>query len=96
MNKPEALRLKPGAHILYGEHRRIVDCVRGSGFHVGRVIHVTPNGGIKVEMLHPNGITSYGREAWVPYHHSSVFLLSGSASPARGPPKLNSARLQSV
>ena len=69
MNKRDALRLRPGDHTLYGEHTRMDACIRGSGFHAGRVIHVTPNGGIKVEMLHPNGITSYGRTEWVPYHH---------------------------
>ena len=69
MNKRDALRLRPGSCILYGNHMRSFDCIRGSGFHHGRVLHVTPAGGIKIEMLHPNGVTSYGTTAWVPYHH---------------------------
>jgi hypothetical protein len=69
MNKRDALRLKPGDLILYGSYQSFQRCIRTDGFHHGEVIYVTPNGGIKVEMLHPDGVTPKGANAWVPYNH---------------------------
>jgi hypothetical protein len=69
MNKRDALRMKPGDYILYGSHANMQYCIRADGFHWGRVCHVTPKGGIKIDALMPNGVTLKGHTEWVPYHH---------------------------
>lgn len=66
MNLKSALRLKPGSIILVGSRN---DAVR-----IGRVLHVTPRGGIRIEVgcyarwkETPPGTVRYAGETWVPY-----------------------------
>lgn len=75
MNKRDALRLKPGDIILYGDSMwsRLVD--QHSDWQRGEVIHVTPRGGIKVVHLGPASADPAKKKkrqhvhVWVPYHH---------------------------
>jgi hypothetical protein len=69
MHKRDALKLRAGDYILYGSSANTLESIQADGFHWGRVLHVTSKGGIKIERLKPDGISSYGLEAWVPYHH---------------------------
>ena len=56
MNKRDALKLKPGAWVLFGEKRTMANDIRP-----GKVLHVTPKGGIRLE------INASGNTDWVPY-----------------------------
>jgi hypothetical protein len=59
MTKARALRLRPGEQITFGNHKMTARCTQ---FYQGEVLHVTPNGGIKVRL------TRYGNETrWIPY-----------------------------
>ena len=62
MNKRDALRLEPGDWIAFGHSMWSAEVDRNGLWRRGRVIHVTPQGGIKV-------MTEDGRLQWVPYHH---------------------------
>jgi hypothetical protein len=64
MNKRDALRLQPGQTICYGNSMWTAECTLR---RKAEVIHVTPNGGIKVRDLNPND-TPTDRVHWVPYH----------------------------
>jgi hypothetical protein len=74
MTLAKALRLKPGKQITFGDHKRTALC---SQWWHGTVIHVTPNGGIKVKVTDakpwygPKEYAElYGNEIrWVPYTH---------------------------
>jgi hypothetical protein len=48
MTRAKALRLKPGAVITFGDHKYTAQCSR---WWEGEVLHVTPNGGIKVRLI---------------------------------------------
>ena len=89
MNKRAALRLKTGDFILYGSYTDTIKCCQTDGFHWGEVIYVTPNGGIKIHALHPDGITQKGYTEWVPYHHVAQTAdrasQLASATPFKGP-----------
>lgn len=59
MDKSSALKLKPGERIVFG-NSMWPSKVRT--WQSGSVMHVTPNGGIRVKVDH-------GPLVWVPYHH---------------------------
>lgn len=61
MQKRDALRLEPGEKIRFGDSMWSEQCDRNGSWREGVVVHVTPNGGIKVR--------TSGGEQWVPYHH---------------------------
>jgi hypothetical protein len=75
MKKAEALRLKPGQVITFGDHTYTARCTR---VWQGEVLHVTPRGGIKVKVTDETpwyGPAEYARRyggnevRWVGYHH---------------------------
>lgn len=59
VSKRDALRLKPGDFVVFGDKQRTLLCTWVSE---GHVVHVTPRGGVKVR-------TREGAVRWVPYHH---------------------------
>ena len=74
MTLAKALRLKPGDMITFGDHKFTARCTQ---YWQGKVIHVTPNGGIKVKVIDArtwDGPKDYAAEhgdevRWVPYMH---------------------------
>jgi hypothetical protein len=68
MDKREALKLQPGDVIMFDDGPR--DAL---GWSKGEVLHVTPNGGIKVSLIGRRGNCDdnkpIGGVEWVPYHH---------------------------
>jgi hypothetical protein len=75
MKKANALRLKPGQVITFGDHTYTARCTR---VWQGEVLHVTPRGGIKVKVTDEKpwyGPTEYARRhggnevRWVLYCH---------------------------
>lgn len=81
MNKRDALRLRRGDTIVYGNSKWTEKVT----WQRGRVLHVTGNGGIRVRPVGyvDSGDTSVDHKdarspVWVPYHH--VWLVE----PARG------------
>jgi hypothetical protein len=62
VSKRVALKLKPGDRIIYGERKTLA-----KHLEEGRVIHVTPKGGVKIEMVTRSGRMT-GVTMWVPYH----------------------------
>jgi hypothetical protein len=70
----EALRLKPGQEICFGDNKYTARCTR---VWEGEVLYVTPSGGIKVRVTDMKpwyGPAEYARRfgnevRWVPYHH---------------------------
>jgi hypothetical protein len=58
MNKRDALRLRPGDRVIFGDS---MWSAKVSGWLSGEVVFVTPKGGVK--------LVCGGREQWVPYHH---------------------------
>jgi hypothetical protein len=77
MNKREVLRLKPGTVILYNEACPQRQRYRSEYLWVGKVVHVTSNGGVKVSYVMPYKSTKYSYHGgwcgsardveWVPY-----------------------------
>jgi hypothetical protein len=68
MHKKDALRLRPGDHILFGPSARVAECIGLT--EEGEVQHVTENGGIKVCVMYGHGPRrTYGEPKWIPYHH---------------------------
>ena len=80
MKKRDALRLKPGDSIVFGDHR-----LSAKWFQtwLGEVLHVTPQGKIKVRVEEgpktvggwydwsgPGTGADAGKVRWVPYHHA--------------------------
>lgn len=61
MHKRDALKLKEGDLITFGNSMWSAEVDREDGWREGTVLYVTPKGGIRVR------VTS-GREDWVPYH----------------------------
>lgn len=59
MNKREALALKPGDRIKFGDHALTA---ASRWFRDGTVLHVTPRGGVRVR-------ADGGGAMWAPYHH---------------------------
>jgi len=74
MNKRDALRLKPGAEVTFGEGPSSYDSGR---WWVGEVIRVTPRGGVLVRITQgrshastwggPGTGPNVGEERWVRY-----------------------------
>ena len=64
MQLAKALKLKEGEHIAYGDHVQGQHC---SFSREGKVLHVTPNGGIKVRRVVEGKVTS--TIDWVCYAH---------------------------
>ena len=72
MRKSEALRLRVGDIITFGDHKYSARC---STFWQGKVLHVTKNGGIRVKVIDQRpwvGPQRYAErrgspEVWVPY-----------------------------
>lgn len=62
MKKQDALRMKPGDRIRFGQSMWSERCDAEGGWREGTVVHVTPAGGIKVK--------TGGGTRWVPYHHA--------------------------
>jgi len=81
MNKRDALKLKQGDLIAWGDSMRSAEVDGGAGWRYGIVMAVTPKGGIRVrpvdfhhhhDAFPPRGqrerLNTYSPE-WVPYHH---------------------------
>lgn len=75
MNRREALRLKAGDKILFGEGPSSYKTDR---WWTGEVLFVTPRGGIRVRVIEgrspggwdgPGTGPGVGTERWVAYHH---------------------------
>jgi hypothetical protein len=68
MRKSEALKLRPGQKIRFGDSIWSRKC--DHNWAEGIVLHVTPKGGIRVQ-------TEEGQR-WVPYHHvlSTIYDMS--------------------
>lgn len=75
MNKRDALRLKKGDRIAWGNSARSAVVDQYGRWRYGDVLHVTPNGGIKVQPIgtiegdHLHPWKHPGKPEWVPYHH---------------------------
>lgn len=70
MDKRSTLRLKPGAEIIFTNHRNMSVAVQTRmPMRRGRVKWVTPKGGVLVvELAYRHPHTELG-ETWLPYHH---------------------------
>lgn len=66
MNKRDALRLTPGTIIVFGNSQFTSKCTY---FKEGIVKHVTPRGGILVDVIKHRGDRQPLYEKWVPYNH---------------------------
>lgn len=78
MRKRDALRLKPGDVVGYANH---MVTEKATAWGEGRVLHVTPKGGIRVEPLSSKNFTHDWRTErgvaaprWVPYHHIIEYM----------------------
>jgi hypothetical protein len=72
MRKADALRLRPGDKVLWGHSSRVEDVVRAGSAAHGRVVRVTPRGGVQVQEVDRkewHGPQTDGPVYWVPYHH---------------------------
>jgi uncharacterized protein YifE (UPF0438 family) len=68
MNKRDALRLRPGDHVLFGPSARVAESL--GSIEEGEVERVTENGGILVRVMRGHGVArTYDPPTWIPYHH---------------------------
>jgi hypothetical protein len=81
MNKRDALRLKPGDIIMFGNSMWSEKVYSGAGPRWGQVLQVTPKGGIRVELLKDYSNAPTGVLLWVPYHH----VIDVHEAPSRAP-----------
>jgi hypothetical protein len=76
MNKNDALKLRPGEWIMFGDS---MWSAKVRTWRRGTVITVTPRGGLRVRV-------EGGNMEWVHYHH--VLEWGAAAAPLDAPPKL--------